>query len=154
MNKPTNAAHAAPAEQGSVPREPSAADHAAIQEATGTDIMSLVADLGQGRVSWDESATDIENYCAETWRQAQLALAASTHPQARWVPVSERLPDNDTRINVLSYAASSNGYRVIDAPELIYLVKSGIGAATHWQPLPAPPAASPDAAQDQPGAVR
>ena len=63
---------------------------------------------------------------------------------ARWIPVSERLPEHDAE--TLVAVRDENGYYVIVAT----FRKNGFwrmveGEVTHWMPLPDPPAKDSDA---------
>ena len=81
---------------------------------------------------WMKRATRI------TELEAQLEAAKKSNP---WIPVSERLPENNTRVFVVNKfgqrdmadvyeGAFENCWDIDDADETI----------THWMPLPAAPA--------------
>lgn len=42
-----------------------------VQDETGTDIMSIVADLHHGRKTWTETAQAISDHCNAAYRQGK-----------------------------------------------------------------------------------
>lgn len=84
-----------------------------------------------GRELWTEKPTelqdeDIANFCRD------LGLVREALERARWIPVSERLPEVGEE--VVAYS-SSRGVVVDYYDRGIF----GYGDVTHWMPLPKPP---------------
>jgi len=127
--------------------------------------------IKQWRWLWNQADSDFvqEGYFGRAAKRIlELVAQAPPHPQARWVPVSERLPEPDTLCIVMdSFGVTLDTWRMQREAPVSWsaqTIETGLGwddhadmlDVTYWMPmppLPSPPAASPDAAQDQPGAV-
>ena len=68
------------------------------------------------------------------------ALIANGVTVQKWIPVTERLPDNDTYILVTTDGVTASAYWHND--RFYAFTASGVatvGCVTHWMPLPEPP---------------
>lgn len=73
---------------------------------------------------------------------ALLAAHAEALERERWIPVSERLPEEGVWVLVATHEVNSLGY--FRYAQTAYLLGSEWyqvnGSVSHWHPLPAPPA--------------
>lgn len=74
------------------------------------------------------------------------SLLSQEKERHRWIPVSERLPENDSDVLVIleKYKPESKWKRrtvaLWDEPKGLWFdEKCNVVNVTHWQPLPAPP---------------
>ena len=105
-----------------------------------TDYTELIKALrhcsNETRCGCSECKYDAVYRCKETMmRDAADAIEEMSKP--RWIPVTERLPDEDTLVLVWRYNGLPYVSRRTDSTYWLGLGRdSGI---THWMPLPAPP---------------
>lgn len=65
------------------------------------------------------------------WTEIDRVPAADVEPKRKWIPVTERLPENGKY--VLAYSADYD-YTTVEARH-----KFEVFQITHWMPLPEPP---------------
>ena len=87
---------------------------------------------------------DLDDYETGDWaygfnscKNQVLELVRNTRLSNKWIPVSERLPEDG--IDVLVYSEAED--MIIDIAWYNKIIAKWIGAAqvTHWMPLPSPP---------------
>ena len=117
-------------------------------------------DVDNERLRETNKALESDNYNAELNNSRLLSEIERLKEAQRWIPVSERLPKNNTPVLVTYIGYNDNklysndtamwsiefndycgGWRwVLDDSEIIVKI-------THWMPLPAPPTDSGNAAE-------
>jgi hypothetical protein len=95
-------------------------------------------DCGEGEVSWcsDKIEDDDTEYIQMTEYKKLEKRIAELEAANRWIPVSERLPDEQIWVN------ATNG--IVTFPSIFgygeWMSSGGwINDVTHWRPLPQPP---------------
>ena len=107
----------------------------------------------------EEASANLLEYLRENemqgsvWATALAVAISALREQPRWIPVTERLPDNKEHDWVLAQVVEDNGYMHIpkvmeyrqnrnDWFEETYgwiSEHNGAFVVTHWMPLPEPP---------------
>lgn len=72
-------------------------------------------------------------------KEADNLLALLNSPPSLWIPVSERLPENETQVLARSPQGNLRTAYFADGIWHWHTQLNIHGAATHWMPLPAPP---------------
>ena len=107
------------------------------------ELLSIVHECPDGRNPFIKESCSTcpygkaENCGAEM--QADRLIANGVTVQ-KWIPVTERLPENDTYILVTTDGVTASAYWHND--RFYAFTASGVatvGCVTHWMPLPEPP---------------
>lgn len=113
-----------------------------LKEAESTLLLGEAADAIEGLQKDLERSKEYEAFwekeANEALRKFQVAIAS----KPRWIPVTERLPDNEDEV-VVAFKNSADGewwYRIDNFVDGAFCYNAAFGRnITHWMPLPTPP---------------
>ena len=103
-----------------------------------TDIMLIAADLieqlQQELIDERYRHDRLQDFCV-----AQGEELSKLKAQQRWIPVTERLPEDDDDVLIMSSGSISMGYYSIYNEYWADYINVYNSDVTHWMPLPEPP---------------
>lgn len=100
----------------------------------------------------EKAADAIEELLGVIQRQKEMINATAYLPlypkPMKWIPVTERLPENDHTVLVWSHRNSKEYFNIYDHGKWVIMETEDI---THWMPLPEPPesVSNPDEMEEE-----
>jgi len=88
----------------------------------------------------DEDKGQFHNTCMQSDQDAFIAGYTACQEEDRWVPVSERLPENSSTVLVIDeYGGMYTCYYLPNCEKWFTEKTSSVKEIASWQPLPNPP---------------